>query len=109
MAEDTELDLRFMNTHLRNRQFSEEFLAENIGWYDSWKCLRFQKNLSPDFCFRYLYDNDTDSADNWTDYNDVEQYLLKYGHTKEEIHEAFKQSRREPDSPAPEHIEPTES
>jgi len=25
--------------------------------------------------FRYLYDNDTDSADDWTDYNDVERYL----------------------------------
>ncbi len=25
--------------------------------------------------FRYLYDNDTDSADDWTDYNNVKYYL----------------------------------
>jgi hypothetical protein len=42
--------------------------------------------------FRYLYDNDTDSADDWTDYNDVERYLLKNGYTEEQIHEEFKKA-----------------
>ena len=25
--------------------------------------------------FKYLYDNETDSADDWTDYNDIKEYL----------------------------------
>jgi hypothetical protein len=81
--------LCFMNNLLRDHQFSEDFLIKTIGYYDSWKCLRYQKNLSPEFCFKYLYDNDTDSADDWTDYNDINEYLLKYGYTKEEIQNEF--------------------
>ncbi len=77
--------LSFMSNLLREHQFSEEFLIETILYYDSWKCLRTQKNLSPYFCFRYLYDNDTDSADDWTDYNQIKDYLLKRAYTLEEI------------------------
>ena len=84
--------LSFMSNLLREHQFSEEFLIETILYYDSWRCLRTQKKLSPEFCFKYLYDNDTDSADDWTDYNDVERYLLKRDYTKEQINEEFKKA-----------------
>jgi hypothetical protein len=67
--------LSFMNNLLRKYQFSETFLSKTIYYYDSWKCIRTQKNLSPYFCFRYLYDNDTDSADDWTDYTEIYNYL----------------------------------
>jgi hypothetical protein len=69
--------LPFIGIYLKERQFSEDFLSKTIDYYDSWNCLRYQKNLSPYFCFRYLYDNKTDSADNWTDYNDIIIYLSK--------------------------------
>ena len=39
--------------------------------------------------FKYLYDNDNDSADDWTDYNDVKRYLLKLNYTEEQIKEEF--------------------
>jgi hypothetical protein len=81
--------LSWMSNLLSKHQFSEEFLIKTILYYDSWKCLRTQKNLSPYFCFRYLYDNDTDSADDWTDYNQVKDYLLKRGYNEEQIKEEF--------------------
>ena len=81
--------LSWMNNLLKIHQFSEEFLIKTIGYYDSWKCLRYQNNLSPEFCFKYLYDNQTDSMDSWTDYIEIEEYLLKRGYTKEQIKEAF--------------------
>ena len=74
--------LCFMNNHLIYNQFSEDFLIKVRPYYDSWKCLKTQKNLSPEYCFKYLYDSD-DSADNWTDYNDIETYFLKKNYTKE--------------------------
>jgi hypothetical protein len=68
--------LSFMNNLLQKNQFTEEFLIKYRLYYDSWKCLRNQTNLSPYFCFRYLYDTqEYDSADDWTDYNDVLRYL----------------------------------
>ena len=81
--------LSFMSNLLKHHQFSEEFLIQTICYYDSWKCLRTQNNLSPYFCFRYLYDNDTDSADDWTDYNQIKDYLLKRAYTIEQIDECL--------------------
>ena len=89
--------LSFMSNLLKEHQFSEPFLIQTILYYDSWKCLRTQKNLSPEFCFKYLYDNDTDSADDWTDYNDVKRYLLKNGYTEEQITEEFKKAMNDRD------------
>ncbi len=77
--------LSFMNNHLSKYQFSESFLIKTIYYYDSWKCIRNQKDLSPYFCFRYLYDNDTDSADDWTDYNEIYNYLKKRNYDDETI------------------------
>jgi hypothetical protein len=48
--------LSSMNNLLKYNQFSEEFLIKTRIYYDSWKCIRTQNNLSPYFCFRYLYD-----------------------------------------------------
>jgi len=40
-------------------------------------------NLSPYFCFRYLYD--LDERDNWTSYNEVICYLKKQGITDKDF------------------------
>lgn len=70
--------LSLMNYLLMKYQFSEEFLIKTRIYYDSWKCIRRQDNLSPYFCFRYLYDTpEFDSADDWTDYNEIYEYLKK--------------------------------
>ncbi len=92
---NNESQLSFMNNLLFKYQFSEKFLIETIIYYDSWKCLRSQKNLSPYFCFRYLYDNQTDSADNWTDYTEIFDYLKKRNYSDEEIEKEFKKAMTE--------------
>jgi len=82
--------LSYMNNLLFKYEFSEDFLIKTRIYYDSWKCLRSQSKLSPYFCFYYLYDRqDYDSADNWTDYNDIYRYLRSYGVCDEEINKAF--------------------
>ena len=78
-----------MNNLLKLHQFSEEFLIETRIYYDSWKCLRTQNNLSIEFCFKYLYDSEYDSADDWTDYTNIETYFINRGYTKEQIYKEF--------------------
>jgi hypothetical protein len=82
-----------VNTMLDRRQFSLAFLGKTAEWYDSWVCLRSQPHLTPSFCFRYLYDNGTDSADDWTDYNDVLRYFKRFQPTVpvEEIDRALQE------------------
>lgn len=86
-----------VNYLLYFRQFSEDFLSKTPEYYDSWICLKTQKNLSPYFCFRYLYDNDTDSADNWTDYSEIINYLNKQDkiYSKEEIDTGYNKAMLE--------------
>jgi hypothetical protein len=85
--------LSFMNNLLSTREFSEEFLIETRIYYDSWKCIRRQNNLSPYFCFRYLYDTpEYDSADDWVDYNEIYKYLKNRNYKDEEIEDAFKKA-----------------
>lgn len=69
--------LTSLNYILYNHSFSEAFLAKTIEYYDSWICLKTQHTLTPAFYFTYLYDNDTDSADNWTDFQDIQQCFEK--------------------------------
>ena len=82
-------ELSFMNNHLKSYQFSEEFLIKTRPFYDSWKCIRTQNDLSIEFCFRYLYDSEFDSADDWTDYYEIENYFLKKGYSKEQVRDVF--------------------
>lgn len=85
--------LSFMNNLLREHQFTEDFLIIHRIHYDSWKCLRTQNNLSPFFCFYYLYDTqEYDSADDWTDYYDVKRYLQERNYSDEEIEIEFKRA-----------------
>jgi hypothetical protein len=84
-----------MNYSLYKRSFSEEFLAKTLEYYDSWICLKTQKHLTPYFCFRYLYDNDTDSADNWTDYNDIVKYFVGSPYSEEELQKIFQEVMNE--------------
>jgi len=81
-----------MNNLLSQYQFPEDFLIKTVGYYDSWKCLRSQCDLSPYFCFRYLYDNDTDSADNWTDFSEVYKYLLEREYSNEVIYKEYRRA-----------------
>lgn len=85
--------LMFMNNLLREHQFTEDFLIKTRIYYDSWKCLQTQRNLSPYFCFRYLYDTeDYDSADDWTDYVEVYRYLIKLNYSDDIIESEFKRA-----------------
>ena len=82
--------LTYMNNLLYQYDFSEEFLIKSREYYDSWKCLKSQSKLSPYFCFYYLYDREEyDSADNWTSYTDVYDYLIRCGHSDEDININF--------------------
>ena len=82
--------LSYMNNLLCHNQFSEDFLIKTRIYYDSWKCLKTQNNLSPYFCFYYLYDRpEYDSADNWTDYIDIYNYLIKRKYTADNIEKEY--------------------
>lgn len=65
----------YINILIKMRQFSESFLIKSINYYDSYECLKWQKNLTPEFCFRYLYDRE--GTDNWVDFNDVVKYIKR--------------------------------
>ncbi len=93
----SENELSNMNHLLTKHQFSEKFLAKTIGYYDSWICLKTQKNLSAEFCFKYLFNNDTDSADNWTDLNDIIVYLNQQEkkYSRDEIMELYEKTMKE--------------
>ncbi len=110
MSEDEILNsqshIAYMDLIIRTKQLSEKFLAQTIGYYNSWTCLKHQRNLTPYFCFRYLYCNETDSKCNWTDYNDVIRYLEKQDtrYTQDEIKQAFKQAMNDRHEPDPQNI-----
>jgi ribonucleotide reductase alpha subunit len=88
-----EIDDRLLNGLLSKYQFDEDFLIKKRIFYDSWKCLKTQNNLSPYFCFYYLYDRpEYDNADNWTDYKEIYDYLKKRNYTEEEIQTEFKRA-----------------
>ena len=82
--------LCYMNNLLSKYQFPEYFLIKTIAYYDSVRCLKTQWDLSPYFCFRYLYDNDSDSSDDWTDFSEIYKYLLKNNHSNEIIYKEYR-------------------
>ena len=91
-------ELSSMNNLLFTNQFSEEFLIKSRLYYDSWKCLRSQNDLSPYFCFMYLYDRqEYDSADDWTDYNQVYEYLKKRNYSDNFIEAEFERALNDRD------------
>ncbi len=77
------------------RNFSEDFLIKTLDYYDSDKCLRTQKNLTPYFCFKYLCDKNSDSSDIYTDYNDIVDYFKNSNYSIEYIKKVYNQVMNE--------------
>jgi len=73
------------NNKIKLYQFSEKILIKNIKYISSNVCLENQINLSPYFCFRYLYNNITESIHNRVFYNEIIDYFKK----KNEYNEKF--------------------
>ena len=63
------------NNKIKLYQFSEKNLIKNIKYVSSNICLENQINLSPHFCFRYLYNNITESIHNRVYYNEIIDYF----------------------------------
>ena len=81
--------LFYLQNLLRYRQFSEDFLIKYLHYFDSRVCLNFQKNLTPQFCFKYLYDSKTDKkTDDWVCFNDIVWYF-RDRYTAEELENSF--------------------
>jgi hypothetical protein len=87
--------LYFMDELLEKYQFPEDFLIQTVEYYNSKKCLETQWNLSPYFCFRYLYDNDTDLSNNWSDYHSIFKYLLDNNYTNSAILIEYKRAMKD--------------
>ena len=63
------------NNKIKLYQFSEKYLIKNIKYFNSNICLEYQHNLSPYFCFRYLYNNKTEPIKNRVYYNNIIDYF----------------------------------
>ena len=75
-TDDTTTDPYF-NISLRDEQYDEPTLIKYRDFYDAMTCLQTQKNLSPYFCFRYLYDSKEhhNDSDQWVSYDDIINYF----------------------------------
>ena len=73
------------NNKIKLYKFSEKNLIKNIKYISSNVCLENQINLSPYFCFRYLYNNITESIHNRVYYNEI----IDYFRTTNEYNEKF--------------------
>lgn len=79
---------RLINDFLELYQIPEAILIKTHGHYDSNKCLKTQVNLTPYFCFKYLYNSMEDTNDNRVDYNDIlSNFKNKYTH--DELHDIY--------------------
>ena len=63
------------NNKIKLYQFSEKYLIKNIKYFNSNICLEYQHNLSPYFCFRYLYNNISEPLCNRVYYNNIIEYF----------------------------------
>ena len=73
-----EFDIEFdINNKLKLYQFSEKYLIKNLNFFNSNVCLEYQNNLTPYFCFRYLYNNITEPLKNRVYYNNIIEYFRK--------------------------------
>jgi hypothetical protein len=79
--------IHYMNNLLKNDQFSIGFLIYTREYYNGDICLLTQRNLSPEFCFKYIYNKECD-GDRVVTYDQIEKYLLNR-FTKDEIKEFF--------------------
>ena len=80
---------RLMNSYLQLYQIPESILIKTVGSYDGNLCLRTQHEITPYFCFKYLYNKD-DSID----YNDiVNNFKNKY--TKEDLNTIYLKTMQE--------------
>ena len=83
---------RLMNSYLQLYQIPESILIKTIGYYDNNLCLRTQHELTPRFCFKYLYK----MGNNNIDYNDiVNNFKNKY--TKENLNNIYLMTIQEED------------
>jgi hypothetical protein len=80
-----------MNLYLTKYQFSEDILIKLRMYYESDVCLATQNNLSLYFCFHYLYNSEYDSADIFTDYNDIVRYYTRNGTSTKLLKEVKKE------------------
>ena len=77
-----------MNKKLKIRNYSEEFLIANRDSYDSIICLQYQENITPYFCFRYLYNYEKENINNRVYYNEIiDKYKKSY--TLEKLVETY--------------------
>jgi hypothetical protein len=79
-----EINLDCMNFYIQTIQFSEEFLINTIDHYDPYICFRKQTNLSPDFCFKYVYNQECFGSDKWINYDDILEYFKYNGNYTEQ-------------------------
>ena len=71
------------NNKLKINQYDENYLIDNLKYFNSNICLEYQKQLSPYFCFRYLYDNKTEPIKNRVYYNDIIEYFKNKQNTND--------------------------
>jgi len=88
-------NLGLMNYYLTQYQFSEDILIKTLDYYDSHKCLNLQQNLTPYFCFYYLYNKRSDSADIFTSYSDILNYFADSNMTQAQLHSVYAQTIRD--------------
>jgi hypothetical protein len=87
--------LGLMNYYLTQYQFSEEILIRTLDYYDSHKCLTGQRNLTPYFCFFYLYNKPSDSTDIFTSYSDILHYFADTDITQDYLHSVYVQTAQD--------------
>ena len=75
-----------INILIKKRQFSENFLFEFIDVIEPYICLKYQKGLSPTFCFDNLYSRN--KSDGYICFNDIIDYF-KNKYSVEELRDFF--------------------
>lgn len=82
----TETIVPIINILIKERQFSEKFLFKFINSIDPYICLKYQKELTLEFCFDNLYNKI--KPDGFICFNDIIDYF-KHKYTAEEIRHYF--------------------
>ena len=64
-----------LNNNLKLYYFNENYLISHIDNINSNICLEYQRNLSPYFCFRYLYNRYDENLEHKVYYNNIIEYF----------------------------------